>query len=211
MAEGRPPPLFIADAPALDFLNSVSSPEGTPVESIDSGLDLLDWLQRAQMVPTDVLLRMRRARIPGELDAVAAQARALREWFRGFTEEHKGKRLRSEALRELAPLNRILERDLEFVQVVKRERGHEAAGTSGLVWKSVRRWQTADSLLFPIARAIAELVSNEDFSLVKGCEGPACTLVFLDRTHRRVRRWCSMASCGNRAKQSAHRQRHTGR
>src|ERR1700759_3748132 len=135
MPEERPPPLFIADAPALDFLNTVSSPEGMSVESIESGSDLLDWLHRAQMVPNDILLRMRRGRIPGELDAVAVQARALREWFRGFTEEHKGKRLRPEALRELAPLNRILERDLEFIQIVKRERGHETPGASGLVWE----------------------------------------------------------------------------
>jgi len=211
MAEERAPPVFVADAPALDFLNSVSSPDGTPIESIESGADFLDWLQRAQLVPNDILLRMRRARIPGELDAVAAQARALREWFRGFTAEHMGKRLRPEALKELAPLNRILERDLEFVQVVKRERSQDAAGNSGLAWEKARRWQSADSLLFPIAQSIAELVSNEDFSLVKACEGPGCTLVFLDRTHRRVRRWCSMASCGNRAKQSAHRQRQTGR
>jgi predicted RNA-binding Zn ribbon-like protein len=54
---------------------------------------------------------------------------------------------------------------------------------------------------------MADLVSNEDFSCIRACEGPTCTLVFLDRTHGRARRWCSMASCGNRAKQAAHRQR----
>jgi predicted RNA-binding Zn ribbon-like protein len=42
---------------------------------------------------------------------------------------------------------------------------------------------------------------------VKGCEGPVCTLLFLDRTRARARRWCSMAVCGNRAKQAAHRTR----
>jgi predicted RNA-binding Zn ribbon-like protein len=31
--------------------------------------------------------------------------------------------------------------------------------------------------------------------------------VFVDRTRRRARRWCSMAICGNRAKQAAHRSR----
>ncbi|HEY6735223.1 MAG TPA: CGNR zinc finger domain-containing protein, partial [Roseiarcus sp.] len=38
-------------------------------------------------------------------------------------------------------------------------------------------------------------------------EGANCTLVFVDRTRRRGRRWCSMALCGNRAKQAAHRHR----
>jgi predicted RNA-binding Zn ribbon-like protein len=42
---------------------------------------------------------------------------------------------------------------------------------------------------------------------VKACEGPACTLLFADHTRGHARRWCSMALCGNRAKQAAHRHR----
>jgi predicted RNA-binding Zn ribbon-like protein len=62
-------------------------------------------------------------------------------------------------------------------------------------------------VLLPIARALADLVCTEDFTFVKACEGPPCTLLFVDRTRGRVRRWCSMAICGNRAKQAAHRAR----
>jgi predicted RNA-binding Zn ribbon-like protein len=207
MSESRPAAMFVADAPALDFLNSIASSSGTPVEWLDSGENLLDWVQGAQLAPPEVLGQLRRAGVPGELDAVAAQARALREWFRGFVMEHKGRRLRAEALKDLAPLNRILERDLEYGQIVKRERGQDLQTGSALAWKPLRRWQTPDSLLFPIARSMAELVSHDDFTYVRACEGPNCTLLFLDRTHGRVRRWCSMAVCGNRAKQAAHRQR----
>jgi len=71
----------------------------------------------------------------------------------------------------------------------------------------VRHWRSPDTLLLPIATALSELVANEDFSYVKACEGPVCTLLFLDKTHSRARRWCSMSTCGNRAKQAAHRQR----
>ena len=207
MADPRPAPFFIADALALDFLNSIAKPADTPVEWLLSGEDLLSWLQAAGLVPPEVLTSMRRTAVPGELDAVAAQARALREWFRGFVHAHQGKRLRPEALKELAPLNRILERDQEYGQIVKRERGPDTDTPSGLVWRPGRRWQNPDSLLLPIARSMAELVSNNDFSCVRACEGPTCTLLFLDRTHGRVRRWCSMAVCGNRAKQAAHRKR----
>jgi predicted RNA-binding Zn ribbon-like protein len=31
------------------------------------------------------------------------------------------------------------------------------------------------------------------------------------KTHARARRWCSMAVCGNRAKQAAHRERERAR
>ena len=58
-----------------------------------------------------------------------------------------------------------------------------------------------------VAKAMADLVCSEVFSDVKGCEGHGCTLFFLDKTRARARRWCSMAICGNRAKQAAHRKR----
>lgn len=207
MADSRPAPLFIAGASALDFLNSIASPAGIPIDWLANGEDLLDWLDTAQLVPPEVLKSMRRTSVPGELDAVAAQARASREWFRGFVRQHKGKRLRAEALKELAPLNRILERDQQYGQIVKRERGQGPETRSGLAWRALQRWQTPDALLLPIARSMAELISNADFSHVKACEGPTCTLLFLDLTHGRAKRWCSMAICGNRAKQAAHRKR----
>jgi predicted RNA-binding Zn ribbon-like protein len=61
--------------------------------------------------------------------------------------------------------------------------------------------------LLPIGEAMAKLVCDEDFSDVKACEGQGCTLMFVDHTRGRARRWCSMAVCGNRAKQAAHRNR----
>jgi predicted RNA-binding Zn ribbon-like protein len=203
----RPAPMFIAGAPALDFLNSVATPVDTTVEWLTSGEDLLAWLDAAGLVPPEVLASVRRTALPGELDAVAAGARSLREWFRGFVLQHKAKRLRSDALKELAPLNRILERDQGYGQIVKRDSGVDSRSHSALAWRSARRWQGPDSLLLPIARSMADLVSNEDFSQVKACEGSSCTLLFLDQTRGRAKRWCSMAVCGNRAKQAAHRKR----
>ena len=207
MTDSRPAPFFVGGAPALDFLNSIATPVDIPVEWITSGEDLIDWLQTTNMVPPDVLAARRRMAVPGELDGVAAQARALREWFRGFVEEHRGKPLRPDALKELAPLNRVLERDQEYGQIVKRDRAETRAIRSGLAWRQLRRWQTPDTLLLPIAKAMAELICNEDFSNIRGCEGTPCTLFFLDRTHSHRRRWCTMAVCGNRAKQVAYRER----
>ena len=75
----------------------------------------------------------------------------------------------------------------------------------------MRRWRTPDSLLLPVGEALARLVCQEDFTHVKACEGPACTLLLVDHTRGHARRWCSMALCGNRAKQAAHRERLKGR
>jgi predicted RNA-binding Zn ribbon-like protein len=206
MKATRSPPILIGDSPGIDFLNSIATPVDTPVEWLATGDDLLGWLEEADLVPAGVLSALRRSSLPGELDATAAQARVLREWFRGFVYRHKGRHLKAEALQELGPLNQVLERDDAYSQIARAER-KDNRKHSPFTWRPMRRWRSPESLLIPIARAMAELVCNEDFIHVKSCEGATCTLLFLDRTHGRARRWCSMAVCGNRAKQAAHRSR----
>jgi predicted RNA-binding Zn ribbon-like protein len=204
----RPPAMFIAGDPSLDFLNSIGTPVDTVVEWLADGQDLMAWLQQAELVPPEAAATMRANCFPGELDAVAAQARALREWFRGFILAHRGHSLGPDPLRELKPLNRILERDDAYGAIVAGSvdaTNHSA--TPALEWRTLRRWRTPDSLLLPIAHAIANFLTSEDLSRVKSCEKSPCTLFFLDRTRGQARRWCSMTLCGNRAKQALHRAR----
>jgi len=208
MTATRPPPFFIADNLGLDFLNTIAVPVDTKIEWLASGEDLLAWLKQAALVPENTLDALRKRAVPGELDVIATQARALRDWFKLFVYRHIGKPLPPNALRQLEPLNQLLERDVEFGQILVCERrGQENKGTSSLIWRPQRRWDSPESLLFPLARSLADLVCTEDFTYVKACEGPSCTLLFVDRTRGRARRWCSMAICGNRAKQAAHRKR----
>jgi predicted RNA-binding Zn ribbon-like protein len=199
----RSPAIFVGDALGLDFLNSVATPVDTPIDWIDDGDGLLIWLEQAQLAPADALKHIRAEALPGELDKVADQARSLREWFRGFVRKHKGRPLTAKSLAELEPLNRLLERDDSFKRVVPGPKGEK----NPLQLQTIRRWRTPEALLSPIGEALAQLVCTEAFSDVKACEGPACTLLFADHTRGRTRRWCSMALCGNRAKQAAHRHR----
>jgi predicted RNA-binding Zn ribbon-like protein len=197
------PAMFIADTPALDFLNSLATPVDVPVDWLDDGEGLLSWLQQAQLVFPPVLERMRSQALPGELNKVADQARNLREWFRGFLQEHRGRPLTRGDINKLEPLNRLLERDESFSQIAP------ATSSQGNAFelRIDRRWRSPEALLLPIAETLARFVCSEDFTYVKACEGPTCTLLFADHTRGRARRWCSMAICGNRAKQAAHRQR----
>ncbi len=198
----HPPAMFVGDALGLDFLNSIATPVDTPVDWIEDGEGYLRWLEQARLVPRDVLEEMRTRALPGELDRVADQARSLREWFRGFLRRHKGRPLAAEALAELEPLNRLLERHETYSRIAPRP-----AGRGPFQLQTVRRWRHPDALLLPVVEALARLVCTEDFSQVKACEGPACTLLFANHTRGHARRWCSMAVCGNRAKQAAHRHR----
>jgi predicted RNA-binding Zn ribbon-like protein len=199
----RPAAMFIADALGLDFLNSIATPVDTIVDWIDNGDGLLSWLDQARLVPGDALAAIRAQALPGELDNVADQARSLREWFRGFVRDHKGRPLAAKDLRELEPLNRLLERDEAFSRIAP----HHGGDGTALALRTMRRWRSPEALLLPIGEALARFVCTEDFSHVKACEGHICTLMFVDRTRGRARRWCSMAACGNRAKQAAHRDR----
>jgi predicted RNA-binding Zn ribbon-like protein len=187
----------------LDFLNSIATPVDTPIDWIDDGEGLLSWLEQAQLVPTDELRKLRALALPGELDNVADQARNLREWFRGFVRQHKGRPLTTKALAQLAPLHRLLERDETFGRIIPLPDG----ATGPFQLRLARRWRTPEALLLPIGEALAQLVCDEDFSNVKACEGHPCTLFFADHTRGHARRWCSMAICGNRTKQAAHRYR----
>jgi predicted RNA-binding Zn ribbon-like protein len=194
------PAMFIAEARGLDFLNSVATPVATPIDWLADGPGLVDWLRQAGLAPDADLEAVAARAAPGELDRVAGQARDLRDWFRGFVRVHAGRPLGVEALESLAPLNRLLERDEAYGRLAIDDHGHFAL-------EAARRWRSPESLLAPIGEAMARLVVEDDFSQVKACEGRGCTLMFVDRTRARARRWCSMAVCGNRAKVAAHRER----
>jgi predicted RNA-binding Zn ribbon-like protein len=199
----RSPAIFIADSLGLDFLNSVATPLDAPVDWLDTGDGLLTWLAQAKLVPAAALNELKARAMPGELDKVADQARALREWFRRFVSKHMGRPLPPKALLELGPLNKLLRHDEAFRQISR----HRERDGGRFELRVVRRWRSPEFLLLPIGEALAKFVCEEDFANVKACEGHSCTLVFADHTRGRARRWCSMAVCGNRAKQVAHRNR----
>src|SRR5215831_4709069 len=214
MAEPRPPPFFIGDHLALDFLNSIAAPWGREIEWLVNGRDFVACLERAHAVPANVSADFRAHFESRALNTAASQARELREWFRGFVRKQAGKPLGRRVLHDLAPLNQLLARDEAYRQIVISTTGDGEADDGGglqpLRWQVKRRWASPKSLLLPIAEAMGELVCQKDFTLVRKCEGPTCTLWFLDVSKGHARRWCSMAVCGNRAKAAAHRARARG-
>jgi len=210
MSAKLPPPMFIAGSVGLDFLNSIATPEDTPVDWIGNGDDYLAWLHTAGLLPDADLTAIRKSVSARELDSAATQARSLREWFREFVHERQGRALSRSASDDLARLNELLERDeLHWeLTTLKPAKSRDAAPPFEMALR--RRWTSSKSLLLPAAEAIAQCVVTCDFRYIKQCEGAACTLLFFDDTRRRARRWCSMAVCGNRAKQAEHRKRTRG-
>jgi predicted RNA-binding Zn ribbon-like protein len=180
-------PALLGDHPALNLLNTVVRVNGLDVEQLNSDDDVLRWLARLGLP-----LGLEEARPPpGLLQA----ARTLREVIRPLVVQRQaGKPL------ELSALNVYLRQCRSYLELVPQAQGE---------LQLVRVWprETAEQSLAPLAEAAAELLARGDFELVRRCENSECVLWFYDRTKSHHRRWCSMATCGNRHKVAAFRQR----
>jgi predicted RNA-binding Zn ribbon-like protein len=57
-----------------------------------------------------------------------------------------------------------------------------------------------DVVLWPIARAAADLLTSDQLPYIHACSSKSCQWLFLDTSKNHRRRWCDMKVCGNRAK-----------
>ncbi|MBR0645336.1 CGNR zinc finger domain-containing protein [Plastoroseomonas hellenica] len=62
------------------------------------------------------------------------------------------------------------------------------------------------AMIGPLAWAALDLFRQDLAGRLKQCPPDDCRWLFIDTTKNRSRRWCDMASCGNRAKVHRHRQ-----
>lgn len=67
--------------------------------------------------------------------------------------------------------------------------------------------EPAKTILALIAADAVDTLGGAKDGTIKVCAGEQCVAVFLDTSRGRTRRWCSMGTCGNRAKRSAMRTR----
>lgn len=64
------------------------------------------------------------------------------------------------------------------------------------------------ALLAAVARDAVELLTDPAArAQLRQCEGESCSLVYLDASRGRRRRWCSSEICGNRERVARHRRR----
>ena len=69
---------------------------------------------------------------------------------------------------------------------------------------------TADQALSAVARDAIDILGGTDGELLKECNRPECTQVFIDRSRGFRREWCAMKTCGNRVKGATYRARQRG-
>lgn len=91
------------------------------------------------------------------------------------------------------------------------DRAHLTEGPDGYRWAPAEDAAGLAVLKAELARDAADLlVDPARLAKVKECHGEGCGWLFLDESRGGTRRWCSMQSCGNRAKARAHYRRAKG-
>jgi predicted RNA-binding Zn ribbon-like protein len=186
----RYPFLFVAGAAPLDFLNTEVMLDGQPADLMKDEADLLLWIAESGLVTKAEVHNLREAR-----------ASVRETWLRACIRFRAGMRA---MFSRLADGQSLRPADLHLINEL-------LAATSGTM--QLQRGDSQPSFDFQphaltppflIARATAEFLASADLTLVRRCQGEGCVLFFHDTTKSHTRRWCSMATCGNRTKVKAH-------
>lgn len=75
--------------------------------------------------------------------------------------------------------------------------------TFGIQWRCDENG--LDGILWPILRSAIRLLTEGEHSRIGQCaDDRGCGYLFYDTSRNRSRRWCTMSSCGNRAKSQRH-------
>lgn len=185
-------PHLFGDHLALDLLNTEAEINGELFEFWNSSEDVLRWLERCGLSRKD-------ADRTFDPPAFLAAARELRATARQLIEQRK-----RGTVGDPARLNQFLHAFLTFPHLQ-----WDGPGDVRLVRRT--SGDTASQLLGAVAEAVAQLLAEGEFELVKQCEHPECVMWFYDRTKAHKRRWCSMALCGNRYKAAQFRKRTSGK
>jgi predicted RNA-binding Zn ribbon-like protein len=179
---------------ALDFANTVDGRHAPPTtDHLATFADLVEFARQAELVPAAEAQRLARlgAQRADAAAAVLAEAVALREALYRIFFAVAGEKTPQAS--DLAVLNAHHAR----FRLDERFRWEWSARSSGL-----------DVFMGTVVRTAIDLLTSERRDRVSTCANEKCQWLFLDTSKNRSRRWCTMASCGNRAKARRFHDRH---
>lgn len=191
----------IAGHLSLDFANTVEwRLSESPEDSLNELGDLLDWSESGGLVATQFARELRRS-------AREEPERARENFRRALLLREVIYRVFAAIAHDQSPSEEDLDLLRLFHQITMTYARLEPA-ESGFRWS----WTGADEelaiILGPIAMAAVALLQSNELDRVGQCaDDRGCGWLFLDNSRNRSRRWCSMESCGNRAKVMRHYQR----
>jgi len=185
---------------ALDFANTVSGKGGPQqIEHLREPQHVVLWAQHAKVLtPQDFEKAFQSVTSDPVLGRrLLSEALSLREAiFSIGCALTEGRKPEDASCRLLST---VYAQSLAAARLVPHGEGYVWAWDPGL--------GVTESILGPIAFSALTLLTQQDLSRIKRCEGDHCGWLFFDTTKNKRRRWCEMSVCGNRAKVRALRQR----
>jgi predicted RNA-binding Zn ribbon-like protein len=195
VVEGIPLPARLGGHPVLDFCNTWTGWDGqATMDYLQSYDHLAVWAGFVALLPPDRVAGLRRE--GGHRIRAAAAALDRAREFRASVYDVLRSRSAGPAWDAVAD-----ETHAAAAASVLRRAGE------GFRWEVEVEAGLAAPLL-AAAWSAAELLTSADLLLVRACPGSGCGWLFLDRRGRR--RWCTMATCGNRDKVRRFAARHRG-
>jgi predicted RNA-binding Zn ribbon-like protein len=183
----------------LDFANTWEDRERPETEKLRGYEGLLAFARQTGLLSEAARERLAaRAREERqEAEAAYTSARELRDAiYRTFSARAADRPAPPD---DLARLNAALPDALGGLRVERSDAAY--------AWSRCDASETLAAPLRPIVRSAAELLVTGEPDRIRECHGTSCTWLFLDQSRNRSRRWCSMETCGNRAKARRHYRR----
>jgi predicted RNA-binding Zn ribbon-like protein len=194
----RSPFVFVGERLWLDFVNSEHGLRR--FEALRDFETMVRWLESASVLDAERAggIRRRAQAQPAGAAAALVDARRVRAGLRSLAERGpSSERIRADGLMEI---NRVLGRSAGTRRVELR-----ADGT--FLRSFVPVGDAFAGLVIPIVESAADALILGELSRVRRCADQRCQRVFFDNTKNGRRRWCDMATCGNRAKAARHREK----
>ena len=173
----------------FDFINTLENDanDGTPHEHLTTAELAVEWFATRGLIHAETLETSGR-----DLDRILAVRAALREVADAVVERRAPKR------GALDRVNRTLR---------ARSATELVAGPDGIGIGHRHVGDPIDDALARVTEPLVQELASGNPERLRVCANDMCRWVFYDESRAGQRRWCSMASCGNRAKAARHRAR----
>jgi predicted RNA-binding Zn ribbon-like protein len=182
-----------------DFINSeeLDGADGTPEEHMPTVDAAIEYFTKRGLAH-EAALRAQAAAAPGGGDGwlrrLYATRAALREVWNAQVEARKPRQAALDTVNDLL-------RQAPRIELVPGE------GGIGVGHRHTEDDPTGEALA-RVIEPLVEALATGQTGRFRICANDTCRWVFEDTSRAGRRRWCDMASCGNRAKVKAYRSRH---
>jgi predicted RNA-binding Zn ribbon-like protein len=173
----------------FDFINTLENDanDGTPNEHLPTAERAIEWFATRGLIHAESLETTDK-----DLDRIRTVRAALREIADAVVERRAPKR------GALDRVNRTLR---------ARSATELVAGPDGIGIGHRHVGDPIDDALARVTEPLVQELASGNPDRLRVCANDMCRWVFYDESRAGQRRWCDMASCGNRAKAARHRAR----